>query len=143
MPIHTKTSTPLTYSGAESLCSTCRRTQVVVIDWIIRLKINKCMSPGPKCFSYTVPYLTKHRVSLGASPLNAVTFHSSTHLLTGHRVSPMLRPWTAGDVCNLSGQPTPYFTCSSVTAGKLYVCTRGFQQESHKLCRQPRQSWIH
>ncbi|CAB1429238.1 unnamed protein product [Pleuronectes platessa] len=32
------------------------------------------------------------------SPLNSLTFHLSTHLLPGHRVSPMLRHRSAGDV---------------------------------------------
>lgn len=59
--------------------------------------------------------LAKRKSGLRApSPLNTLTFHLSTHLLPGHRVSPMLRHRSAGDVGNLSGQPNPHFSCLCV-----------------------------
>lgn len=88
--------------------------------------------------------LAKRKSGLRApSPLNTLTFHLSTHLLPGHRVSPMLRHRSAGDVGNLSGQPNPHFSCLCVcvcVSMRACVCTRGFLQESLSLCRQPRRS---
>lgn len=124
---------------AESQCPSRQRAQVVVIDWIKRLKINACLlapsTPPPLG-------LAERKSGLRApSPLNTLTFHLSTHLLPGHRVSPMLRHRSAGDVGNLSGQPNPHFSCLCVCVSmQACVCTRGFLQESLSLCRQPRRS---
>lgn len=75
------------------------------------------------------------------SPLNSLTFHLSTHLLLGHRISPMLRHRSAGDVGNLSGQPSPQYSCFCVCVSmQACVCTGGFLWESLRLCRQPRRS---
>lgn len=79
---------------AGSQCPSRQPEQVVVIDWIKRLKINTCLL-GPS--APPLLFLSKRKLGLRVpSPLNSLTFHLSTHLLPGHRISPMLRHRSAG-----------------------------------------------
>lgn len=118
---HTQKHVHLSYT----LCWVCAiQAQVVVIDRIQRLKINICLltssSPHPLC-------LMQQKLGLWVpSPLSFLTFHLTTHLLSGHQVSLMLRHQSAGDVGNLSGQPYPHFSACVCQQSSMCMCWGAF-----------------
>lgn len=100
----------------ESLCPLYIQTQVVLKDWIKGLKINVHLQVWRKHWLWVL------------SPLNSLTFHLSSHLLLGHRVSPMLSHQSAGDVGNLSGRPNPHFSCKCVSADRHVYAPEAFSR---------------